>query len=83
MATRESTVSCYSGHSYAVRPKSFTWQDEVHQVSAVISEEHTPQGKRFLVKTPDGDLFYLDYDINDDSWLVRTASQPEDSRRSL
>jgi hypothetical protein len=77
-----SKVSCYSGHSYAQRPYRFTWQDEVCLISAIINEEHTPAGKRFLVKTPGGDLFYLDYDIEMDRWQASRAALPEDPRRN-
>ena len=76
-----SEVTCHSGYSYAQRPHTFTWQGKTLTVRAVISEEHSPQGKKFLVKTPEGDLYHLEYDINNDQWLAGKAYRPANSRR--
>jgi hypothetical protein len=76
-------VNCYSGHRYAQRPYSFYWQDVKYEISAIIKEENTPQGKRFLVQVSDGMLFYLYYYIDPDSWRVSRAYLPENPRRNL
>lgn len=81
MEANKTTVQCYSGYSYAQRPQSFTWQGERRQVSAVLKEAHTPQGKRFLVQTPEGEVFSLDYHDQQDEWLASPAYQPADTER--
>jgi hypothetical protein len=82
MDASESKVSCYSGHTYAQRPRAFFWQGEEYEVSAVVSEEHTPQGKKFLVKTTGGELFNLDYTIDIDDWQVNPAYPADITRRN-
>ena len=69
----EGKVICYSGHTYAQRPLAFSWQGEEYSVSAVVTEEHTPRGKKFLVKTEGGEFFNLDYTIELNYWQVSLA----------
>lgn len=81
MDESERMVDCYSGHTYAQRPRAFRWQDENYDIDAVISEEHTPWGKRFLVKTYQGKLFKLEYIIDQDLWQISPAYLPNNPRR--
>lgn len=78
MTARVCQVNCYSGHSYAQRPRSFVIEGAAYEVAAVIKEEYTPFGKEFLVKTPDGDVYNLNYHSDRDEWLVSIARQPVD-----
>jgi hypothetical protein len=82
MTAGESKVTCFSGHTYAQRPRAFSWQGEEFEVSAVVSEAHTPQGKNFVVKTTSGELFNLDYTIDTNHWQVRPAYLPDNPRRN-
>jgi hypothetical protein len=77
-----SRVSCYSGHTYAQHPRAFSWQGETYEVSAVVSEAHTPRGKKFVVKTTGGKLFNLDYTIDIDHWQVSPAYPTDIPRRN-
>jgi hypothetical protein len=73
MAAEESKVLCHSSYRYDQRPYSFSWQGEQIPVGEVITEENTPQGRRFLVKTADGGLYSLEYFLELDAWQVRQA----------
>lgn len=63
-------VNCYSGGSYADRPKSFIWLDEVHYVQKIIKTWTTPEGKHFKVLTAQDEIFELFYNINEKVWYV-------------
>lgn len=63
-------VWCYAGSSYAQRPLAFLWQGQQMEVAAVSAEWRTPDGKTFLVRTPNGQVFKLVYNHQQDDWLV-------------
>lgn len=63
-------VSCYSGHTYAQRPVSFTFEDKDYKVTEIIKEWQSPEGKRFQVKTEDNKTFKLCYNEAQDKWQV-------------
>ncbi len=63
-------VECRSDHAYLGYPVAFTWQGERLEVEAVISEERSPQGYRYKVRTKDYGMFTLKYDIIADKWSV-------------
>ena len=67
-------VNCYSGHTYAERPKSFTWQGVEYEV-AEIEKAWQESGKRcFQVSTRDNKLFNLCYNETKNQWsLVELA----------
>ncbi len=67
---RAALVKCYSGHTYAQRPRAFFWQDEEHEIDQVLAEWAHPGGKRFRVSTVAGDRFDLVYEIESDEWQV-------------
>lgn len=63
-------VWCYAGGSYAQRPQAFLWQGQRLEVAAVTAEWRTPDGKTFLVRTPNGQIFKLVYNHQPDDWQV-------------
>jgi len=63
-------VECYSGHTYAQRPRAFTWRGRCYQVQAVERAWRTPQGPCFLVRTQEGSGFELVYDEQKDAWFL-------------
>ena len=65
-----SIVKCYSGYTYAERPKSFLWQDTVYEIQEIEKEWREPGRKRFRVRTEDGKRFELCYDTQTDKWSV-------------
>jgi hypothetical protein len=64
-------VECFSGHTYAQRPVAFIWQDERCEVSEVEAEWYTAEGKRFWVRTSDGERFELYYLAAEEEWMIQ------------
>jgi hypothetical protein len=62
------TVKCYSGHTYAEEPRSFTLDGAVHEVAAVAKAWREPDRRCFLVRTGDSKLFQLCYNEAIGSW---------------
>ncbi len=54
-------VECHSGYEYAERPTALTWQGRRLEVEAVEAEWRIPGGKKFRVRTADGQVFELLY----------------------
>lgn len=69
--TRQSVevqVRCYSGHIYAVEPRSFIWEDEELRIKSVKKAWQEPDRRVFRVVTEDGGLFELCYNEQTDRW---------------
>ena len=58
---QEIKVGCYSGRSYAERPKSFIWEGTEYKAEEVEKEWQEPGRKFFRVTTDGGRLFELCY----------------------
>jgi len=65
---RKIQVRCYSGHTYAEEPQSFTWQEEENRVEKVEKEWREPGRKLFKVTTDRGKSFELCYNEANDQW---------------
>jgi len=74
---KEVQVHCYSGHTYAERPASFTWQDITHNVEAVEKEWRDPGSRCFRVCTEDKRIFELCYNERQDEWSLRESGGKE------
>ncbi len=68
-------VECYSGHTYAQRPKSFSLKGEKHWVQAVIKEWREPGFSFFRVKDHRGHSFDLAFDEATSTWSIRAVGQ--------
>ena len=64
-------VSCYSGHTYAQRPVSFTWRGVEYQVVEVEKEWREPDRRCFRVKTGDNKCFQLCYNEAQEEWSLQ------------
>jgi len=64
------TVKCYSGHTYAQEPRSFTWEGVEREVAAIEKAWQEPGERRFLVKTGDNKSFRLCYNEARKRWSV-------------
>jgi hypothetical protein len=62
------TVRCYSGHTYADEPRSFTLDEVEHEVVSIEKSWREPGQKCFLVKTGDSKLFQLCYNEAKGFW---------------
>ena len=63
-------VKCYSGHTFAERPKAFTWQGVEYEVEKVEREWLEPGERHFQVRTGGSKLFKLCYNEAKDSWQI-------------
>lgn len=64
------SVRCYSGQSYAERPKSFTWEGIEYEVAEIEREWRGVGTKNFRVRTKDNKLFQLCYNESQDQWSL-------------
>jgi hypothetical protein len=67
------TVKCYSGHTYAERPKSFQWQGVEHEVEEIEKEWLEPGERHFQVRTGDNKSFQLCYNESQQKWSIKEA----------
>ena len=63
-------VECYSGHTYAERPKAFYWEEKWVEVEEVEAEWIVPEGKHFQARATDGLRFDLIYYKDEDRWSI-------------
>ena len=63
-------VKCYSGHTYAEYPSSFTWQGVAHEVRKIEKMWQEPGERHFRVYDQDDRLFELCYHEQEDEWRI-------------
>ena len=63
-------VNCYSGHTYAERPKSFLWEGVEYEVEEIEKEWLEPGERCFRVHTTDNKLFRLCYNETERNWSL-------------
>ena len=63
-------VNCYSGHTYAERPKSFERQGTKYEVAHIEKAWQEPGNRIFQVRTKDNRRFRLCYDEIKDQWSL-------------
>lgn len=63
-------VECLSSPSYPGEPVALTWEGKRHVVDAILDRWRSPHAISFRVRTTDGLVFELAYDIAADGWRV-------------
>ncbi len=63
-------VRCYSGLTYAERPRSFVWESIEYQVAEIEKAWQEPHEKHFQVRTRDNQLFKLCYNEAEGRWSL-------------
>ena len=63
-------VNCYSGHTYAEEPRSFTWEGTEYQVQDIEKAWQEPGERCFRVRTTDNKLFKLCYNEIQKQWSL-------------
>ena len=63
-------VKCYSGQTYAERPKSFSWESADYEIEEIEKEWREPGERFFKVRTKDNKLFQLCYNESQDHWSL-------------
>ncbi len=64
------TVKCYSGHTYAERPESFSLESVEHRIKEIESAWLEPGERHFRVKTETGKKFHLWYNETTNEWSL-------------
>ena len=63
-------VHCYSGYTYAERPRSFKWRGTEYEVAEIEKAWQGPGERHFKVRTRDNKLFKLCYNELQDQWSI-------------
>jgi hypothetical protein len=68
-------VECYSGHRANERPVAFTLRDRRYEIREIVDrwyeggvEPARPELHYFKIRTEEGQLFLLRYDVRLDAW---------------
>jgi len=61
-------VNCYSGYTYAERPRSFLWQGTEYKVQQIEKAWQEPGKKLFKITTDKGNAFELCYNEAEERW---------------
>ena len=63
-------VECYSGYTYAERPKSFRWEGVEYEIEEIEKEWQEPGERCFQVRTGGNKLFKLCYNEKERQWSL-------------
>jgi len=63
-------VDCYSGYTYAERPRSFQWEGVEYEVAEVEKAWQEPGERHFRVRTTDDKRFRLCYREAEKEWSL-------------
>ncbi len=74
-------VNCYSGHTYAQRPLSFTWQGMDYEVKEIEKEWLEPGERWFKVRTGDNKSFQLCYNETEDDWSITEPAKEQENAK--
>ena len=70
MQLNDPEVKCYSGHTYAERPRSFLWGGVEHEVEKIEKAWREPGERHFQVRTRDNKKFQLCYNETEKQWSL-------------
>jgi hypothetical protein len=63
-------VECHSGYEYPDHPVALHWQGCRLEIEEIEAQWRLPEGKRFRVRTRDGQVFELFYHQVNDEWSI-------------
>src|SRR5215472_8817952 len=66
-------VDEYSGHRASQRPRSFTVDEQVFNIEAVLDQWYEPSGTYFKVQTTERKVYLLRYDGEGDEWTLQSG----------
>ena len=64
------TVKCYSGHTYAEEPRSFTWEGVEYEVEVIEKAWREPGERHFLVGVGGNKSFQICYNEANGRWSL-------------
>ena len=68
-------VKCYSGHTYAERPKSFIYNGIEYEVEKIEKSWLEPGERHFKVRIAGNKTFHLCYNEGQNQWSITEAEQ--------
>lgn len=69
-ASSNPEVQTYSGHTYAERPVSFSWDGAQHRVAEIEKSWQEPEQRCFQVRTDENKIFRLCYNTIHNQWTI-------------
>ena len=66
-------VDEYSGHRANQRPRSFTIDEQLYEIAAVLDQWYEPSGTYFKVQTSERKVYLLRYDGERDEWTLQSG----------
>jgi hypothetical protein len=63
----------YSGHRTNQRPRSFTVDEQVFNIEAVLDQWYESSGTYFKVQTTERKVYLLRYDGEGDEWTLQSG----------
>ena len=63
-------VECHSGYEYGEKPLALYWLGQRLEITQILARWRIPNGKCFLVRTNDEQIFELFYDEHHDQWNI-------------
>jgi hypothetical protein len=66
-------VDEYSGHKGSQRPRSFTLDETLYEIAAVLDQWYEPSAAYFKVQTTEGKTYLLRYDGTQDEWSLQSG----------
>ena len=65
-------VDEYSGHTANQRPRSFSLDERLYEIAAVLDQWYEPCATYFKVQTEEGKVYLLRYDGQSDEWTLES-----------
>jgi hypothetical protein len=66
-------VDEYSGHRANQRPRSFSVDEELYEITAVLDQWYEPSATYFKVQTDEGKIYLLRYQGVTDEWTLQSG----------
>ena len=66
-------VDEYSGRTANQRPRSFSLDERLYEIAAVLDQWYEPSATYFKVQTGDGKVYLLRYDGQSDEWTLQSG----------
>src|SRR5262245_4653587 len=66
-------VDEYSGYRANQRPRSFSFDERLYKIAAVLDQWCEPSATYFKVKTEEGKVYLLRYDRQADEWTLQSG----------
>jgi len=65
-------VDEYSGRTANQRPRSFSLDERLYEIAAVLDQWYEPSATYFKVQTEEGKVYLLRYDGQSDEWTLES-----------